>query len=244
MSKLNHIFAQPEHVEGVGNIYPILLKDYDEFDECSKILYISKNHFMETELPLLALMYLSHEQLGYSLQDLLISLERLFTLVAREKMDFYAVDENLYIFANETQDRIVDFSNYEQVRKIIMKQNLMFEQKVYKNPKVQEWAMKVIKAKQKNAPNITVEDMITTVSGYKHIHYDEMQERYTVYQLYADFYRYRKTKRHDSDVIFRSVGDERTIEDFAESLDLFHNPYDDLFVSKDKLGKLNQALKQ
>jgi hypothetical protein len=48
-------------------------------------------------------------------------------------------------------------------------------------------------------------------------------------------------KKYDTDIIFRSVSDKVTVEDFAESVNLFHNPYDDLFVDKGKLSKLNKV---
>jgi hypothetical protein len=246
VSTLKYIFAQPDFIEGIGNVYPIQLKDYEEFQQYSSILYLSKKHFGEENIPLLGLLFGYSQHLGFTYDSLTLTLEKLFSLVLRKKVYIYQTDDNFWF---QTDDGLfseyvskIDFFNYEDLRSIIMKQNLIFEQKVYKNPKVQEWANKVLEARSKNGSNITIEDIISTVSVYKGVSYDDLQN-YTLYQLYADFYRIRKMKKYDADVIFRSVSDKVTIEDFAEQVNLFKNPYDDLFVGKDKLSKLNKVFK-
>lgn len=237
MSNLKYIFAQPDYIDGIGNIYPIKLKNYDEFQEISKILYVSKNHFVETEIPLLSLIILGSEYLGFTYESIIVYFEKLFSIALKEEVKCCVASDKFWFQCGE--DKKVDIYNYDTMRSIIMKQNLMFEQKVYKNPKVQEWADKAIKAKSKNS-NITLEDIITTVSVYKGVHYNDLMD-YTLYQLYGDFHRIRKMKKYDADIIFRSVSDKVTVEDFAESVNLFHNPYDDLFVDKGKLSKLNKV---
>src|SRR3972149_6816608 len=185
MEKLKYIFAQPDYVEGEGIdkdnpicIYPVRLKDYDKFIEASHLLHISKNHFEETEYPLLLLVLMSAQQL------------------------------------NLTED--------ELIKKL-----------------VQEWANKVLESRSRNSTKISIEDIITTVSVYKGKDYSELLN-YTIYQIYADFYRIRKMKKYDTDTLFATVSSEKfTIEDFAEEINMFKSPYDDLFVSSDKLNKLN-----
>jgi len=105
-----------------------------------------------------------------------------------------------------------------------------------------DWAQKALKAKQKNASKILMEDIITTVSVGTGKNYSDL-ENYTIYQIYSDFYRLRKMVEYDTNVQFKCVGADLKLDDYAEDLDIFHNPYDDLFVSSDKLGGLNKALK-
>jgi len=238
---LKYIFAQPEFIDGVGNVYPIQLRNYNEFQSCSKILYVSKNHFSNIDIPLLTLIFISAEYLGFTNKELADVFKRLFSLVLRESVKI-RTNNNLLWYEVGNNGKI-DAINYDIVRSIIMRQNLLFEQKVYKNPKVQEWANKALEARVKNAPKISIEDMVTTVSVYKGVGYKELMD-YTLYQLYADLYRIKKIKRYDADVIFRSVSDKITIEDFAEQIDLFRNPYEDLFVDKNKLSKLNKVFKK
>ena len=245
MNNLKYLFAQPDYIEGIGNVYPIQLKDYDQFQEYSNILYISKNHFAETDTPLLALIFLNVEHLGYKPDDLILIFEKLFSLVLRKTVLLHSNNENIWFQVeneSETKDiKIINFFNYDELRSIIMKQNLMFEQKIYKNKLIQEWANKVLMSRSKNSAKISIEDIITTVSVYKSKNYEELME-YSIYQIYADFYRIRKMKKYDTDTLFATVAEKITIEDFAEEINMFKSPYDDLFVSSDKLNKLNMVI--
>jgi len=304
---LKNIFSKPEYIDGIGNIYPIKLKYYDDFIECSHLLYISKNHFEPNNIPLLELLFYSVEQFNLSKEDLIKKLEKLFSLVINKPI-IYQEYENYFWFQiidlvkkkfgdlivlslshrdengnyywlcqcdcgsppknilgddlingitnscgcskdiNQNKDDIFDEKsiisnhNYDNIRNIIMKQNLLFEQKVYKTELMNKWAEKAMKAKQKNAPNISLEDIITTVSVGCGKLFSDLEE-YSIYQLYSDFFRLRKIMEHDSSVHFLCAGATNLkLQDFAESLNLYHNPYDDLFVSADKLTGLNKAI--
>ena len=240
MEKLKYIFAQPDYIDGIDKknpicIYPVRLKDYDKFIEVSHLLHISKNHFEENEYPLLVLVFMCMQQLNLTQEELIKKLEDTFSIVTRKEVKFITNDNFEGFVIDNTN--IITTQNYEQMREIIMKQNLMFEQKVYKNKLVQEWANKVLESRSKNSSKISIEDIITTVSVYKGKDYEELIE-YTIYQLYADFYRIRKMKKYDTDTLFATVSAEKfTIEDFAEEINMFKSPYDDLFVSSDKLNK-------
>jgi hypothetical protein len=234
---LKNILARPEYIEGVGNIYPILIKDYDKFQNCSGILNISKNHFKDIDAPLLDLIFVCANQLGTTERDLIINFNELFSLVLRKEIRF-----NNSCWIDIENKCKIDSLNYEQIRSVIMKQNLMFEPKVYKTELMNKWAKKAMEAKRKNAPKITLEDMLSTISTQCGKHYWEL-ENYTIYQIYTDFYRSRKRINHDVSVQYKCVDGKFPIEEYAESLDLYHNPYDDLFVSSDKLGGLNKAVK-
>jgi len=266
MEKLKYIFAQPDYIEGVDkdnpiSIFPVKLKDYDRFSEVSHLLHISKNHFEETECPLLMLVFMCMPQLNLTQEELVKKLEDTFSIVTRKEVKFVSDDktnfEGFIIGFSEGEDyetnnagikqikltnvqnkNIIHTQNYEQIRDIIMKQNLIFEQKVYKNKLVQEWANKVLESRSKNSSKITMEDITTTVSVYKGKDYCELIE-YTIYQIYADFYRIRKMKKYDTDTLFATVAEKITIEDFAEEINMFKSPYDDLFVDSSKLNKFN-----
>jgi hypothetical protein len=164
---------------------------------------------------------------------------KLFSLVTLKEV--YFIEKDLTFWVND--GGYINPTNYEKVRAIIMRQNLIHEQRVYKTKLMNEWAMKAIKAKQKNAPKMSLEDMVSTVSVGAGKNYCDLQE-YTIYQIYSDFYRLRKIINYDTTVQYKCVGSDIKLEDYAEDLDLFHNPYDDLFVSSDKLSGLNKAIKQ
>jgi hypothetical protein len=246
MEKLKYIFAQPNYIDGFDKdnpivIYPVRLKDYDKFTEVSHLLYISKNHFEENEYPLLALVFMCMQQLNLTQEEIIKKLEDTFSIVTRKEVIFVSDEKHKIEGFIIDGKNIITVQNYEQVREIIMKQNLMFEQKVYKNKLVQEWANKVLESRAKNSAKISIEDIITTVSVYKGKSYDELMN-YTIYQLYADFYRIRKMKQYDTSTLFATVSTEKfSIEDFAEEINMFKSPYDDLFVDSSKLNKFGSV---
>jgi hypothetical protein len=246
VGNLKYIFAQPDYIEGVDKdnpiiLYPIKLKDHDKFEECSELLYLSKNHFAEVDMPLLSLLFMAREQLKLTIEELIEKLSKLFSLVTQKTVNFISSDQIEGFIVDNTN--IISTHNYDEIRKIIMKQNLMFDQKVYKDPLVQEWANKVLLSRQKKNAKITLEDMITTVKSYQGITYQQIMEQ-TIYQLYADFYRIGQIMQFEQASLFSTVSMEKiTIEYFAQNIDMFKSPYDDLFVSSSKLNKFNTITK-
>ncbi|MGG3920363.1 hypothetical protein ABEV41_00185 [Geobacillus thermodenitrificans] len=239
--KLNHILGKSQLVEGVGYIYPIRLKDWDEFVANANVLLITKKHFhTDEDIPLLDLLVF-----GLQSEEVIGNLEIVFKLALRvEQVSFVYDDERYGFIANE--DSIIHSQNYEEVRRIIMEQNLLFEPKVYKDPLMQKWAEKVLEARRKNAPNITLEDKISTVAALTGKHYWDL-ENYTIYQLEMEFARLCAIKSYESQSHlyardYTNPADVK-LDHFAEKIDMFKNPYDDLFKSKDKFKNINKAIK-
>jgi len=241
---VKNILGKPKVIEGVGSIYPIKVKDYEEFTDYAKILYVSIKHFesIPDNLKLLDVIYSNCIHLGYENYDNFIeSMCKLFELVTNQDVSFF-YDSKTYGFMIGT-DGLINSDNYEKIRSIIMSQNIIFEQKIYKTKVMNDWAEKVMKAKQKNAPNITFEDIISTVSVSCGKNYWDL-ENYTIYQLYSDYYRFRKIQDYESSVQYKCVGADIKLSDYSENLDLYHNPYDDLFISSDKLSGINKIMNE
>lgn len=238
MDTVKYILAKHDFIDGIGNVFPIKVSDYDEFIECSSILNIRKEHF-------------SADAQTYQLLDLLIFgigekektvdyLETLFRLVIKKDVQFIENHEKYAFIIDE--DHFITNSNYDILRQTIMKQNLMFEQKIYKDPLVAEWAQKVLKQRAKGGVTITIEDMISTVSVVTGKSYNEIAEM-TIYQLNADFKRVTKDKDYNVAISMKCAGaDKVNVNYFAEEINMFKNPYDDLFVSTSKLNDLNKAI--
>lgn len=235
MAATKYIFGEPEHIEGIGDVYPVKLKDYDDFIEHSVFLHFSINHF-EEEFRKYALL----ELLIFGLKDkeMINDMEKLFSMVLKKPIVFF-INENSFGFSGE--DTRIDKHNYDKLRSVIMKQNLMFEQKIYKNKIVQEWANKVIQARAKNSIKIEFEDKISTVSVFTGKHYWDLAE-YTIYQLETDFNRIIKFTEYEKAVLARTAGADVPLEHYSENLELFRSPYEDLFKDK-KAAKLNSAIK-
>lgn len=244
MNTVKYILGLPEYIEGIGNIYPVKVKDYDVFMENADILMYNRQHFLiEGNYPLLDLVIA-----GLPDREKTISkLETIFNLVLNQKV-YFVVDGMQYGFIID-EEHIIDNSNYDIIRQVIMKQNLLFEPKVYKDKITQEWANKVLEARAKQGLKITIEDKITTVATFKGLTYDQIAEE-TIYQLEADFIRISKIISHNTTAEIASgqiaIAGKPNIEinNFAESIDMFQSPWDSIFVSKDKLKKLNDIFKE
>ncbi len=247
MNSVKYIFGKPDYMDVIGNIYPIKLEDYDDFIECSNHLYINKNHFIENvrELTLLELLIF-----GLKNEKIISDLEKLFSLALRKQVEFFIKNENKILYEYEygfisESNQIIHKDNYEQIRNIIMHQNLMFDQKVYKDKIVEKYMYKSLEVKAKNSIKMEFEDMISTVSVFTGKHYWDLEE-YTIYQLKSDFNRISKFKNYDTSIAFKCVSTEPIkVEHFAENVDMFKNPYDlDNFTkSKDTINNLDQAMK-
>jgi len=259
---LNYLLAQPDCVEDKINpnnsilIYPIKLKYYEEFSKYAGILYLSKNHFDENfrHFDLLELLFISHQDLGFTIDSFIDNFCKLFNFVTLRDVSFSEQDSGFIFYDdiyNENENikvkKVINQSNYEQLRDVIMRQNLIIEKKIYKTKLMTEWVEKAMRAKQKTAAKITLEDVVSTISVGCGKHYWELED-YTIYQIYSDFYRLGKIIEHDITVQFKCSQNydptSISIENYSESLDLYHNPYDDLFVSSDKLSGLNKVMKQ
>ncbi len=240
MESLKYIFRRPEHVEGLGEIHPIKLKDYDEFVQYATVLQVSKKTMKLDEDDSVSNFDLL---LGCIAQDesILYFVTGLLNLVTGKHFHF-STEENRVVFTDTDYSVKLSYDNYDAFRDTVMKQNLIFEKKVYKNPAVQKWADKVMEARSKNSIKVTTEDMITTVHAITGTSF-EVIENYTIYQLKAVFERVSKVKDYDTSIQARLAGNDKTdVQPYMAELNMFKNPYDDLFVDKGKkLSKFNQA---
>jgi len=228
------------------NIYPVIIEDYSKFQNLTRLLYICKDNFTENEIPLLDLIVLylisdetTDEQLEINRKLRTDELCKLFSLIIKKQFK-YKRENEVTEFISDDGKSIINCNNYDGIRQLIMYQNLMFEQKIYKNKLVAEWAEATLKAKMKNQPKIGMEEMLTTISVKAHKHYWDLN-KYSIYQIYSDFYRIRKDKNYDTGVMAQMQGGTNEVEDFAEQLDLYKNPYDSVFVDDKKMGGLESV---
>jgi hypothetical protein len=234
---LKNIFNKPITIDLVGNVHPIQIKDWEDFESYLQILMVSKNHIPingDEDIPLLRRILIAYAQESDdTILDVLCSL---FNLITKSK-EFKFVDErSTYYFINENE-QIINDDNYEEFRNIVLKQNIIIEPKVYKSKMMQEWAEKVLEARSKDAANITMEDMVTTVAVVSGKHYWDL-EKYSIYQLKSEFQRINKIKVYDTQSIMfaNPYASDIKLDHFAEYLDMYEDPYKDVFKSKDNMN--------
>ncbi|WP_243357252.1 hypothetical protein [Bacillus litorisediminis] len=252
MTSLNNIFQRPTKVKGVGYVYPVTMKRYDKFINCANIITVSYEHFNtkvvaealgveEESIKLLDLLFIAAAQ-SNTFNETVRQLEILFSLVFRRPIKCVDFDDG-FIFYNQRKKIVIDKHNYDEIRSVIMMQNVLFEPKVFKNQIVAEWAEAVLKERAKNAVEVSMEDKLTTIAHLSGKHYHELMN-YTIYQIEAEFARIEKDKLYHTNVAFKCAGaNEVSINHYAEKTNIYRNPYDELFKDKSKLNTLNNVIK-
>jgi hypothetical protein len=223
---LSNIFQKPIKLEGLGLVYPVKLINWDEFEENVSPIMLSKNHLQTQEdIPLLDRLVM----LEVNSPNTIKSLCKVFNIVLRCEDFTIATSATDYFFFSEENNQVVDRNNYDELRDIILHQNIIFEPKIYKTLALQKWAEKVLKARGKNSPNVTLEDKLSTISVMSGKHYWDLAE-YTIYQLNYDFNRIVKIKNYESQsMLFANPYADLSkmkMEHFAENIDMYENPYD------------------
>lgn len=228
---LNNIFNRPTVVEGVGKVFPIKIRDWEVFEGYLDLLLLSKAS-LPTEDESVPLLY---RIISYYRDDpkSVEMLAELFNLVTQTDSFYFDVklfpEENFCFINNEEQE--INADNYEELRKVILHQNIILEPKIFKSKRVAEWARKALELKSRNSANVTLEDMITTVSVVKGVHYNELED-YSMYQLKSDFQRINMIKSFESSSNFFGnpyAASELKLTHFAETLELYADPYKDVF---------------
>lgn len=238
---LANIFQKPKELKDLGFVYPVTLNNWDEFEQNAQAIMVSRNHFQLNENQYL----LDAIVLGIREDYVINALCNIFNIVLKSEEFTLKIEEDSYYFSNEN-GQIINSENYEKLREIVLHQNILFEPKIYKNPALQKWAEKVLEARGKNSPNVTIEDMLSTISVIAGKHYWDL-EKYTIYQLKYDFNRICKIKNYESQsLMFANPYADLSnfkLEHFAENIDMYENPYNDVFKDKSKLIKLDGAIK-
>lgn len=240
MSDLKDILGLPKEVDGLGKVYPIKVIDYEDFLYHSNFLRFTKKHFNKEiqELPLFHLInLLAHED-----EQIIHQFINMLKMIT--KKDFYSriTDDELPIYVSDDGSEL-NAENYDQFRRIVMRQNLIYEDRVFKSKTVKQWADKVLKARQENSVDMTMEDMISVVHVFTSAPFEQIAN-YTIYQLHHIFQRILKVEDYRKQIQFLCAsGDSKIkIDPFMEKIDLYKHPYDDVFVDKSKLSSLNNAI--
>lgn len=248
METVKHIFRKPGYIDGIGLIHPIQMKHYDEFMNAANILCLNYEHFnvdeikkelKKDDIKLLDLVILSATQNQGYLG--IYNLTKTFKLILKEDVRFNETTNSFLI----NEKNAITRDNYDHFREIVMTQNLLFAPKVYKNKKLQEWAEKVIKARAKSAIPSDIESQISTAALLTNRNFDEIEE-WSIYQFNMQFNRALKLESYKTAVQYMLAGSQDVnLEHFAEIINLFKNPYDDIFKDKNsgKLKNLNSAIK-
>lgn len=169
----------------------------------------------------------------------LVLLGSIFTLCFREDVTPMVQKKNgeahVVFRIGDNEDDLITRDNYEEVREMLMEQNLIFEPIIAPNEKSQRIIDKAIEHKKNmgGGTEINMESMIILVSKSRPV-----TEDYTYYQLQADYEMVVRLEQSRAITTYRAVGADIEPIELGAILSIHEDPY-----SFDKMFKKNDRAK-
>lgn len=223
------IFNLPRIVKGVGEVYPVLLKDYMNFMQVAWILKYNKKHTYTEDEEISTLEAILFKDFSCSeLKDIngndavkykAYCIKCLIEIVCKDIVEVNFQDKCFYI--GKTKEKCVNEFNYDVFRKIVMEQNLIQEEKFYKSKLVAKKMADAREVRNRKQGNIQFEDIISTIKNFSGVSYEDIYKQ-SYYQTITDFSRIRNIKEHDLTVLFASQFGTKQVKivDFSCNLEL------------------------
>ena len=129
---------------------------------------------------------------------------------------------NLVFKIGDNDEDLITRDNYEEIRTMIMEQNLIFEPIIAPNKKSQDIIDKAIERKRSSGSNVetNLESMIILVSKSRPI-----TEDYTYYQLQADYEMVLRLEQSRAIPTYRAVGADIDPIELGAILSIHEDPY-------------------
>jgi hypothetical protein len=189
---------------------------------------------------------MAEERFGQEGTFALVLISSIFSLCYRlpvepmlQKKDGLA---SLVFKVGDNDEDLITRDNYEEIRAMIMEQNLIFEPIIAPNQKSQDAIDKAIERKKSSGSNVetNIESMIIFVSKSRPV-----TEDYTYYQLQADYEMVLRLEQSRAIPIHRSVGADIDPIELGAILSIHDDPYsfEKMFRKNDR-SKDNEMLKQ
>lgn len=151
--------------------------------------------------------------------------ESLFNIVQNEENLLTAYEKvfKLVIGEDDIVERIL--SNEElfmEYRALIMDMNMLTEEEVNPNPEIQEYIEAGREVKQLDAEKQSYSDIISSIVVGIGVEYSSIAD-WSVFQVYATYYRLGAFKNSDVSALFATVSDKVKYENWQKHIDLFEN---------------------
>lgn len=239
-------------------LYPVKVKDYKEFDKYLKFFLFSRKHYkLENDANLFEfIIAISLARLKEDTKDKEITNDELlmiilgemgtaFSIICRENISYNKEDliQGVVSFTNAQGNLKITRNNFEKLRQIILKQNVLKEPKIFANITEQRLGEKYMKALQKKGKGKNISDlgeMANLISCSTGKSYEQLYEQ-NVLQLYADFYRCASIESYKASIIFRSVSDTVKVTEYTEEVisGLYADPYANMWKDTASFGFLH-----
>lgn len=236
---------------------PVRLMDWEKFIPVAYEMLRLNNELLRKRLKLdeSILLYdyvldymikMAEERFGQEGTFALVLISSIFSLCYRlpvepmlQKKDGSA---SLVFKVGDNDEDLITRDNYEEIRAMIMEQNLIFEPIIAPNQKSQDAIDKAIERKKSLGSNVetNIESMIILVSKSRPV-----TEDYTYYQLQADYEMVLRLEQSRAIPIYRSVGADIDPIELGAILSIHDDPYsfEKMFRKNDR-SKDNEMLKQ
>lgn len=228
-------------------IYPINIKEYSELiNKYSIYLQLSRERLkLRKEDNLLSITILlliksmvesENGDIKTNINKIIGDLEGLFSMVTKKEVKCKRVGN---IFRFEGEGVAINDNNYESVRKVIMKMNLIKEPKVFDDPLTQKWYYKALLAKQKNQPKLELEDIIITVIQDMKYSFEYVYGL-NIVALYSLYSKIIQRDNYDKVMMFKTVSDKLPNVNFVDNVieRLYKEDDSDMYIDSDTLGKM------
>lgn len=223
------------------NIYPISVENSDLFFGCKDILDINKNEIDNVEI--IQMSYLQFVLEYCDVDKLIILLQ----LCLHEQDDFYTYEEknkkNLVICDKDKNVKyIIKSKDFEDIRKIILYQNIIDYDDTYINKNIRDMMNKMNEAQTSNLKPITLEDKLVFVSiatGHSFDYLYKLSYRKFIKMFIMaserDTYMLNRQAELSGNVKF-----DKPLEHYIYKTN--KGKYDDYFVAKNKIdSKMSQV---
>ena len=220
--------------------YPIRLIDWDEYSDIAyQLLSISETFLTRRlKLNLDVISLFDYVLLICIEQNLVKDMEKMLSMAFREEIKGVVLtssesQEVRFVFASDN-DFYIDKHNYVAVREILMAQSFYFDPIVGEDERSQKLIDKAIRKKLRAGNRESnMESLVALVrSQIPNIDWDT----YTYYQLKIDYYTIIRVETFRSIHVYKVMGSDAPVPDFAEILDAHSNPLgqDVLFKRNDR----------
>ena len=220
--------------------YPIRLTDWDEYSDIAyQLLSISETFLTRRlKLNLDVISLFDYVLLICIEQNLVKDMEKMLSMAFREEIKGVVLtssesQEVRFVFASDN-DFYIDKHNYVAVREILMAQSFYFDPIVGEDERSQKLIDKAVRKKLRAGNRESnMESLVALVrSQIPNIDWNT----YTYYQLKIDYYTIIRVETFRSIHVYKVMGSDAPVPDFAEILDAHSNPLgqDVLFKRNDR----------
>ena len=207
----------PCEIDGI-NIYPVKVIEWKKFQKYAPYLIMSREHYKLTEeqpfiKTIVANMVSVYNNNQYPQEDFLkVQLINavlkdfcdLLSMVTKEQIIYEESKELGCCFVNHDKNIIIHEGNFDVIRQIICKQNILHEPIIYKSKLKEKWAKSVARGRAKNSKSLSLAEIISIVREGLKISYDEIN-KLNIFQLYVDYYRLDNTKTFDTITLLKTT---------------------------------------